>query len=214
MARANNKPFSVKGINVTSPKGAALWCKVQEPDYTFNAKGIYATSLVCNPDDPQVKAFIEKLEDLRDTALAETQETLGAKAKGVKARPVYKEDIDQDGNDTGNIVFSFKMSNVEDKEPGKDKIIVVDAQRTPIKDIPLVGNGSEIRCVAYANPYYMATTKEVGISLLWSKMQIIDLVEYGGGDDFDDEDGYTATPSTKNQTQTVDEDEDEDDLDF
>ena len=48
-----------------------------------------------------------------------------------------------------------------------------------------------IRLVSYANPYYMASTKTLGISHIWSKMQIIDLVEYGGGgDDFDDEDGF------------------------
>jgi hypothetical protein len=36
----------------------------------------------------------------------------------------------------------------------------------------------------------MASTKEVGISLIWSKMQIISLVELGGGDDFTEEEGY------------------------
>jgi len=191
---ANNKPFAVKGIRVTSPKGEALWCKVTEPDYKFNAKGILSTSLICDPNDPAVKVFIEKLEELQAQAYNETRETLGgAKAKAVKVRPIYSDHFDQDDNETGNIVFKFAMKNVDDKEPPYNKIKVVDAKTKPIKNVPLVGNGSIIRCVAYANPYYMATTKEVGISLLWESMQIVDLQEFsGGGSDFDEEDGYVA----------------------
>jgi hypothetical protein len=207
---AINKPFAVKGQNVTSPKGEALWCKVAEPDFTYNAKGTFSTSLVCDPNDPTVQAFIQQLEALRDKALEETMETLGAKGKTTKAKDVFVQDYDQDGNETGNIIFKFKMNNVADRKPGQNKIGVVDAKRQPLPTIPLVGNGSIIRCVAFANPYYMATTKEVGISLLWSKMQIIELQEFGGNDGFDDEDGYVA-PTAPAPTQDFD---DEDKLDF
>lgn len=179
------KPFSTKGTNITSPKGKALWCKVVEPDRMFNDKGSYSTSLVCDPNNEAVKLFIKKLEEVRDAALEETVETLGDKGKVVKARDVYTED------DDGNVVFKFKMNNIDDREPGDNKIIVVGADRQKINNVPLVGNDSIIRCVAYANPYYMATTKEVGISLFWTKLQILDLVEFGGGDDLAVEDGYT-----------------------
>jgi len=66
-----------------------------------------------------------------------------------------------------------------------------------MKTVPLVGNGSIVRLVVYANPYYMANTKEVGISMIWTKMQIIELVEFNGGgaDGFDDEDGFEAAAS-------------------
>ena len=189
------KPFAVKGQNVVSPKGEAVWCKVTEPDRAFNAKGQYSTNLVCDPNDPTVKAFIEKLETLRDTAYNETVETLGAKGKQVKTKELYTEHYDADGNDTGKIVFKFRMNNVDDREPGQDKIVVVGADKKVIHDVPLVGNGSIVRCAAYANPYYMGTTKEVGISLLWTKLQIIELNEYsGGGDDFEEEDGFTQAP--------------------
>jgi hypothetical protein len=205
---AQAKPFAVKGFNVSSPKGDALWCKVTEPDTMYNAKGSYSVSLVCNPKDPTVKEYVSKLEELRDTAVAETKETVGAaKAQAIKPRPVYTEEIDQDGNLTGKIVFKFKMNNVADREAPGNKIIVVDAKRQVIKDVPLVGNGSTIRCVAFANPYYMATTKEVGVSLLWTKMQLIDLVEFGGGsDDFDDEDGFEVDSGSSSN--------DNDELDF
>lgn len=187
------KPFAVKGFNVTSPKGTSVWCKITEPDRMFNDKGEFSTQLVCDPNDPAVKAFVKKLEDLRDTALAETKETKGAAGKGIKAKQVYFEEVDKDGEETGNIFFKFKLNNIDDRAANGDsaKILVFDAKKRVMDDVPLVGNGSVIRCVAYANPYFMANTKEVGISLIWSKMQLIDLVEFeGGGDEFDEEEGF------------------------
>lgn len=198
------KPFAVKGINATSPKGKALWCKVTEPDRMYNSKGDLSTSLVCDPSLPEVKAFVDKLEGLRDQALAETIETLGAKGKQYSVAPVYVDEYDQEGDATGNIIFKFKLKDIDDRvAAGKQSVIgVVDAKRQKVDPVPLVGNGSIIRCLAYANPYAMASTKTVGVSLLWTKMQLIDLVEYsgGGGDGFEDEEGFTS--------------EEDDDLDF
>jgi hypothetical protein len=198
MAR-NTRPFAVKGINIVSPKGKASWCKVNVPDTMFNDKGILSTGLICDPKDPPVQAFIERLEELRDLALAETVETLGAKTKGIKARDVYTDEI-VNGEETGNIIFKFALKDIETRtaEGRQDSIMVADAKRNKIDKVPNVGNGSVIRCASYANPYYMANTKEVGISLIWSKMQLIELVEFsGGGGDFDEEEGYSSSAKVK-----------------
>lgn len=230
-SKGTAKPFSVKGIRIVSPRGEALWCKVKEPDYQYNAKGVLSTTIICDPNDETVQAFIEKLEELRDVAYDETVETLGVKAKGVVRKDVYSEHVDQDGEDTGLIEFKFALKDADDRDKW---IRVVDSKRAEIKDIPLVGNGSIIRCSAYANPYYMASTKTVGISLIWEQMQLINLVEYGGGDAFDDEDGYVdngdddfedddkpvaktakkVIPKSKRQAVDEDTDEDEDDADY
>ena len=74
-----NKPFAVTGATFVSPKGKALWCKVTEPDRKFDPEGTLSTSLVLNPESPDVKAFIESLEELQDKAYTETVESLGAK---------------------------------------------------------------------------------------------------------------------------------------
>lgn len=191
----NNKPFAVKGINITSPKGKANWCKFKEPDTKYNAKGEFSTNLICDLSDPSVQEYIKKLEKIADIAYNETIETLGpVKSNGIRKAPVYTEELNDNGVPTGNGVFKFKLKDLEDRKERGDstEIIVVDAKKNKLgKDAPLVGNGSVIRLVSYANPYYMASTKTIGISHIWSKMQIIDLVEYGGGgDDFDDEDGF------------------------
>lgn len=196
------KPFAVKGLNVTSPKGKATWCKITEPDTKFNPKGELSTNLVCDPSEPQVKDFVAKLEALRDQAYNETLKTLGAKGKQYTKAPVYTDEYDEQGDTTGNIIFKFKLKDIDDRiANGKQSTIpVVDAKRQVVEPVPLIGNGSVIRCLAFANPYAMGSTKSVGISLMWSKMQLIELVEYSGGDGFEDEDGYSS--------------EDEDDLDF
>ena len=202
---AISKPFTVSGIKVVSPKGLAKWCKVKEPERTFNAKGTYSTLLVCNPDDPSVQLFIEKLEELRDSAFKEAKETLKpAQASKLVAKQVYSEEYDAEGNPTGNIEFKFKLDNVDDKQKGKNTVEVVDALRKVIRDIPLIGNGSTIRCMAYANPYYMANGNTIGVSLLWKSMQIINLEEFSGASDFDEEDGYTG--SSKDNSDYDDED--------
>ena len=210
MATKSVKPFAVKGFNVTSPKGTAMWCKITEPDRMYNDKGVLSTSLVCDPDDPTVKAFVAKLEELRDIALAETKETLGAKAAMYKPRPVFTPEYSQDGAETGAIVFKFTLKDVDDRlaEGKQGKIVVVDTKKQVVSPVPLIGNGSVIRCVAFANPYTMPNTKEVGVTLIWTKMQIIELVSFGGvSDEFDEEDGFeseAAPPAKEEEFSDVD----------
>lgn len=196
-----NKPFAVSGINVVSPKGKALWCKVTEPDRKFDPEGTLSTTLVVDPNSPDVKAFIERLEELQDQAYNETVESLGAKGSQVRKRPIFVDHVDQNGNQTGNIVFKFALKNVDAraKKGQQHSIQVVDAQKQAVNPVPLVGNDSVIRVASYVYPYYMAMSKEIGLSMMWTKMQIIDLVEYSGGasgGDFDEEDGFTAKAET------------------
>jgi len=214
MATKTIKPFAVKGINVTTPKGTTLWCKIAEPDRKYTPTGELSMSLVCDPGDPTVVTFISKLEEIRDIALAETKATLGAKGGAYTTKEVFSDEYDQEGEPTGKIIFKMKLKDIDGrKERGKQhSITVVDAKRNIVSPIPLVGNGSKVKCVVFANPYSMASTKSVGISLIWDKMQIIELVAFGGGDagGFDDEDGFetTSEPSGTNSIA------DDDDTDF
>lgn len=189
---ANNNPFAVSGISVVTPKGKALWCKYAEPDRKFVPEGKLETQLVLDPNDPATQAFVNRLESLQDTAFEETLETLGTKGKGVTKRDLYTED------EEGNLVFKFTLKNVDGrKAAGKQhEIQVVDSMKRPVTDKPLVGNGSVVRIASFVYPYYMAMNKQIGLSMMWNKMQILDLVEYtgggGGGSDFDVEDGFSA----------------------
>ena len=189
------KPFTVKGTKVTSPKGGALWAKLDKPDREYNAKGQYSVDLVVDPEAQGVPEFIKKLENLRDEALQQANEGK-PKPKQYKPREVYKEEYDRDGNETGNIIFKFKMNNVDDRRPGQNKVILVGPKASE-GHIPMVqiGNGSTIRCVAFANPYAMASDKTIGVSLILEKVQLIDLVTFGGDDELEDEDSDLELPN-------------------
>jgi len=214
MATNPTKPFAVKGFNVTTPKGKALWCKIAEPDRKYTPTGELSMSLVCDPGDPTVVAFISKLEEVRDIALAETKKTLGAKGGAYTTKEVFSEEYDQEGEPTGKVIFKMKLKDIDGrKERGKQhSITVVDAKRQVVNPIPLVGNGSDVKCVVFANPYSMASTKSVGVSMIWDKMQIIELISFGGGDagGFDEEDGFEA-PSEPSGINSI---ADADDTDF
>jgi len=195
MAAAIKKPFTVKGTKVTSPKGTALWAKLDKPDREYNAKGQYSVDLVCDPEAPGVPEFIKKLEALRDTALQQANEGK-PKPKQYKPREVFKEEYTKDGDETGNIIFKFKMNNVDDRRPGQNKVILV-GPKASAGEIPMVqiGNGSTIRCVAFANPYAMASDKTIGVSLILEKVQLLELVSFGGDDELEDEDTDLNLPS-------------------
>lgn len=215
MSTKNDDPFTVKGKNVITPKGKALWCKFKEPDYKFNSKGVLSTDLVLDPTLPEVQKFIGDLEELRDQALAETVDSLGPKGKQVKAKDVFKLEYTQDGEETGNVVFKLNLKDVDTKKAkGKQHTIkVVDAKNKKVPNPPLVGNGSTIRCSAFAKPFFMGTTKEIGITLYWNGMQIIELVSYGDTEGFDEEEGFsvedvTSTPANPFLDETGDDDSD------
>jgi hypothetical protein len=194
----DTRPYTVKGINFTTPKGKALWCKIHEPDRKFNKAGDLTVSLVCDPKDADVKDFIKLLEAVRDEAYKQTCESLGeVKAKAVKVRPVFSEETNKKGKPTGDILFKLKLKDIDERKATAKQyqIAVVDANKSTLTNVPKIGNGSIIRCAGFANPYFMASTKEIGISLIWQKMQLIELVAADGGDAFGVESGYEGSAS-------------------
>ena len=188
-------PFNVDGMGVTTPKGKALWCKNVTPDRTFNKEGDLSTYIIFDPNDKDVQLFLEPLEKMCDEAFNQAQKELPpVKAKELKKRHIAQPDTDKDGNDTGMIKVKFKLGRVDlRKADGKNHVVkTVDAKKNEIQNPPIVGNGSTIRCAGFAFPYYTASSKEIGVSILWNSLQIIDLVQAGGGDDFGEEEGYVA----------------------
>lgn len=195
----NKNPFKVDGKGITTPKGKALWCKNVVPDTKFDKDGELSTSLILDPNDKEVQAFLAPLEAMLEDAYQQTLETLGpVKSKGVAKHEIVQPDVDKDGNDTGMIKIKLKLGKVEArKQEGKQYTIrTVDAKKTALTNPPLVGNGSVIRCSGFAFPYYAAALKKVGVSMLWSGLQIIELKQSGGGDDFGEEEGYVAGSTT------------------
>lgn len=191
---------NTKGKSVVTPLGDALWVKVIEPDYKFDAKGKYSADLILDPNDNDAAAFVTTMEALRDRALAEVKENLSpAKAKSVTTREVFWEDTDKDGNETGKIIIKTK-ANAVDYNDEAVSIPVFNAkgiEEENWKD--LIGNGSKLKLQVWASPYHMANGNYVGISYKLKKVQVVELSAYSGGDEgFGDEsgEGFGETPET------------------
>ena len=187
-------------------QGKALWCKVHEPDTKFDPNGIYSVSLLI----PEAEAA-EVCEYLDGLVQERFDEEIKAKPKlknGLSTKAPYDNEYDQNGDPTGNIEFKLKLKAQVQTRNGDvytQRPIVVDAKRKPLDSDTAIGNGSIIKVAYEPISYMMASTKQVGVSLRLKGVQVIDLVEYGGGASmFDEEDGYVSERVEKDNRNDID----------
>ena len=202
-----------KKQQIVTPKATAVYPWLNTPDTKFNVDGEYKVTLKIGSEE--AAPLIEKI----DGVIAEykqEQATKDPKVGRYSDMPPYEEEVDDQGNLTGNVLFKFKQKAKIHTKDGRTidmKVALFDAQRTPTDVI--VGGGSEIKVAATLWPYVLPTTKSVGVSLRPSAVQILTLVSAGGSkmaDLFDSEDGFVA--SNTNAAPSFDEEEDGDAADF
>lgn len=198
-----------------TPAGNAIWPKLTKPDTKFNAEGEYTTKLAIPCEEAQ-----ELIAEL-DKAYEQSQEIAKERNPGKKikqaAKPYTLEEDDQ-GNETGNIILSFKCkAKLTDKQgnsfPNAPKLFDSKNKEFP-KDQDIWG-GSTLRIAFNPVPYYTAMVG-AGVSLRLKAVQVINLVSGGGGGNgasygFGEEDGYVAPEATANVA-IADVEEDEDDF--
>ncbi len=146
-------------------KGTAKWAKVLKiDDYGKFSIDVY-------PSDEALEEHIELFEKIRGDAYAEV-EAAGKKIAG--AADVFRED------DEGKKYFQFKLPELNWKKE-LNKIDMFNDSGTKQEDWDkLVGNGSIVKVKYMAKPYYMNSTKMVGVSYRFYACQVIKLVEYSG----------------------------------
>lgn len=201
-------------IRLTTPKGYAQYPYLLEPDTKFNPEGDYKVNLAMD-DNEATNKLITKLEQILDDFYEENEDVAKAQAKG---RKVAKADIFEN-DEEGRIVLKFKQKAVITKKDGSKfevKIPQFDAKGKPMK--ANIGRDSVIKINFNIKPYYMPTTKTVGLSLRPVAVQVIDLKEFTGGGSaesygFGEEEGYEAS-SEEPKDDTPWEDSKEDPMDF
>lgn len=145
-------------------KGAAKWAKVLEPDqYDNYAVDIYG----------DFSHVVEEAEAIAEKA-KELVEAAGKKVNGIAS--IAKE------NAEGGEYIQFKRKGSKaDGSPNTPPKIYNAAGSLVEGWNKLIGNDSKVGVAYYLAPYYMASTKMVGVSLKFYALQVIDLVEYSGG---------------------------------
>jgi hypothetical protein len=206
-----------------SPAGIAKYPRLTKPDTKFKADGEYKVTLVLPGAEAQ--GLIEQIDNAMAESLVKARKENPTKAKTIKAatdKP-YKAETDDEGNETGNYTFNFKMAaKVTSKKNGntwEQKPAVFDAKLRPLPASVNVGGGTTLKVKFEMYQFYTALVG-AGVSLRLLAVQILDLVEYSrnGAEGFEAGEGYEAedtqsdieTPAPKStpaEAQQADDDE-------
>jgi hypothetical protein len=185
---------------IVSPKGRARWPKLNEPERKFNAKGEYTVELALEGEVAQeFKDQVDQLIEAEYVTLCKRE----GKKKLKRANPPYKMVTDQNGEETGELAFKFKMKALVETRDGRSweqRPDLYDAKGKPMDEN--IGGGSIIRVSADAFGWYTASLG-AGVSLRLAAVQVIDLVSVGGSDakshGFQEEEGFESNEDFSDQ---------------
>lgn len=166
---------------LTTAKGIAVWPKVNEPDTKFDANGVYQIKLRLEGEDAVA------LRNQLDQAVAANLEELkkDAKLKGKKIKNAdapYQIETGDDEQETGAIIFNFKMKAKGTRKDGTTftaKPLLFDNLAKPLAADKRVGGGSVVKIGYEVNPFYVAAIG-AGVSLRLKAVQVLELREFGG----------------------------------
>lgn len=187
-----------------TPKGIFKFPALTTPD-TYKGDTKYKTGLLLDPSEADVKAFIAKLEEIRDAHVEKvkkylTDEGKPGLAKKVKTREVVKDDLDKEGNETGLVRIDASMkAEFKDKKTGEIKPLspkFFDARGQKIKNVPEIWGGTVGRLGVDLMPTLRVADGAWGVGFFLDAVFIIDLKGPGGRDASSygfkpEEDGYS-----------------------
>ncbi|WP_408953204.1 hypothetical protein [Lysobacter sp. Hz 25] len=204
-----------------SPKGTAIWPRLNQPDTKFDADGVYSAKLAFDGDDDAANKLIADLTAVREDAFKQYLSENPKFKKVAKQVDFFSAELDDDGEETGRTLMNFKMkAKVTAKKTGKVYVMkptILNAKKVILKNPPNIGGGSKLKVSFEVMPYFNAKDKEFGLSLRLVAVQIIELVEFGGGaaaaNDFDDEDGFDGGDGAEESGDDSDDDSESGDSD-
>ena len=188
-----------KAVIHKSPAGTAQYPRLTKPDTKFKPEGEYKVTLVLPGAEAQ--PLIELIDKAMGESLVKAKMENPTKAKTIKVatdKP-YKAVTDDEGNETGDVKFNFKMAaKITSKKTGESweqKPDLFDAKGKVLVN-PKVGGGSTVK-VAFELYLFYTPLVGAGVSLRLRAVQVLDLVEYNSrsasGYGFEEEEGYEGT---------------------
>jgi hypothetical protein len=190
---------------LTTPKGVASFPKLTKPETKVGEKVVkprFTCGVILDESDPATQKLVATLQGLLDAAVADYK-AANPVAKGKKApnlMPILpvRPAKDKEGNEIEGKIKIVAKTAATKKDGGPRVVPLFDAKGKPVKFRPNVSGGSTVKMNFTASPYDKPerTGIEIGIALYLEAVQIIDLVEFGGGNaesfGFSAEDGYEA----------------------
>ena len=204
-----------------SPKGIAVWPRLNDPDTKFKPEGEYSVDLAFAEGDVEGQKLVRFLEKRRDELHAEWASENPKKAKRCEIADVFKEELDEEGNETGRILIKFKMkASGTSKRTGKPFTMrpdLFDAKGKKLTVLPQVGGGSELKVSYEIGASFVESAKKFYLTCYMVAVQIVELVEFGQRNakeyGFGEEEGYEADDTPFPAGDSDDDDDSSDDAD-
>lgn len=199
----------------TTKKGTLTgFISIFEPSTKFSKDGVYQAHILISKEEGE--ALAEKIKDVRTRQFKEYGKgtRVADLTQCIPYVTVNEETGEEIPDKEGRYVLKTKASAfIKDTKPTA-KITVLDAKLKPVKNVK-VGEGTLAKLGVDLSGYSVAG--KTGVSVKLKLVQILDLVEYGGGataeayglteeDGFDSEDNFTEEEET---TVPADEEDDE-----
>lgn len=177
---------------VTTPRGVAIWPRLNEPDTKYDSAGVYEAKIAIDGSDAglaKLQAQVEQIIDAKyDEVVAELTAAgkAGLAKKVTKVSPFKAEEDPETGDETGRVIIKGKMkaSGISKKtnKPWKRRPNIFNGQGVLIQNPPKIGGGSILKLNVELSPYYNASDKVVGVSFRLEAVQVIKLVSFGAAD--------------------------------
>lgn len=190
----------------TTPPGIAVFPHLIKADTKFDDGGVFHTKLRI-PEGEWPQKIVEEAQRLIDEEFLAVLEKKPALKKQLKRAEAFPAELDKEtGEETGNLLLQFRMNAqymAKDGTIRRNSVVVFDSQGGRITTDPW--SGSVIRVRFYLKPYFMESTKTVGVSLKLLAVQVIQMVRGGEGRDAASygfgvvEDGYVAENETNTE---------------
>lgn len=182
--------------------GVARHAWINKPDTKYNTEGLYHVGLIGDLSDATVQAFKDEIDAAVDLAFAEEVEKAKLKPAQAKAWSKYYpyvEEKDEDtGVPTGRIIANFKQNAIMTLRDGSKKVFVMgirDSMNKAVpKDTPVYG-GATIRVLYKPRNVKVAGTKQFGVRLDFSMVQLLKAAERTGAGFDEVEGGYVGEES-------------------
>jgi len=180
---------------ITTPKGKAVWPRIDTPDTKFDEDGVYSCKLHVSEGD--FKAFEAIVKPKLEAAYKDECSRQGKEKIRMAASSPLR--INDEGD---HEIYAKQKAKVHTKSKGtlEFSITAVDSQGKKI-DMPKIGSGSTLKMAVEVNTWFVPS-QGFGYTLRLRAVQIFDLIEYGGGSNFGfgaEADGYVGSGESLNQ---------------
>ena len=159
-----------------TPVGVAVYPRLNEPDTKFDPNGVFSVTLRLNAEEGT--AFLGRLEKKLE-AYYEEQVKLARKPSLKKASLPHALTIGDDGAETGEHEFKFKLKHNVTTRAGKSWTQRPKLFDSELKGFtgPVIGGGSEL-ILNFSPITYYTPTLGCGITLRLKAAQVIKFVAY------------------------------------